>query len=129
MSDVRTCSVCGKEFESDSIKLLCYDCRRVDRHLFGMIRDFLYDNPGASVNEVVEHLGVTSSVVLKYLREGRLETVGDIKLLNCEICGKAISYGTKCQECQQKLNHSFQTASNVKSRNTQTKMYTRTKKK
>ncbi|MBN2794387.1 MAG: MerR family transcriptional regulator [Clostridia bacterium] len=129
MSDVRTCSICGKEFDADSIKSLCYDCRKVDRHLFGIIRDFLYDNPGASVNDVVEHTGVTSSVVLKYLREGRLETVGEIKLLNCEICGKPISYGTKCTDCQHKMDHSFQAVANVKERNTKQKMYTTTKKK
>lgn len=129
MSDQRVCSVCGKEFEADNIKLLCYDCRRIDRHLFGIIRDFLYDHPGASVNDVVENLGVTSTVVLKYLREGRLETVGQVKLLNCEVCGKPISYGTKCQDCQHKLEHSFQGVANVKERSTKQKMYTTPKKK
>lgn len=124
-----TCTVCGKNFEADNIKLLCYECRLVDRHLFGIIRNFLYDNPGASVNEVVQHTGVNSSIVLRYLREGRLETVGHVKLLNCENCGKPIAYGTHCQECQQKLNHSFQTVANVKKQGTKSQMHVKTKKK
>lgn len=129
MGTESTCTVCGKQFKADAISLLCFECRKSDQHLFGIIRDFLYDNPGASVNEVVQFTGVTSSVVLKYLREGRIETIGSIKLLNCEVCGKPIAYGTQCQECKQKLTHSFQSASKVKSGDTKQKMYTKTKKK
>lgn len=129
MSDRNICQVCGTEFEADSIKALCYECRKIDRHLFGIIRDFLYDNPGASVKEVVDYTGVTASIVLKYLREGRLETIGAIKLLNCESCGKPITYGNLCSECNEKLSRSFQSASNVKSKSTNKRMHTNLKKK
>lgn len=129
MSNQCNCTICGKVFEADKITKLCYTCRQSDRHLFGMIRDFLYDNPGASINEVVDFTGVTSSVVLKYLREGRLQTVGKMKVLNCDDCGVPIDYGNRCEACEQKNTHRFKSAGNVQHGNTKQTMHIGKKKK
>jgi len=123
------CVKCGKHFESRQKKLLCSDCSGIDQNVFGVIRDYLYDFPGASVNQVIDATGVSSRQILKYLKEGRIETVGETMLLNCEVCNKPISFGAMCENCRKDLNHSFQSASKAKTTKTKQTMHTQQKKK
>lgn len=128
MENTCTCQACGKTYPCDDIKKLCFECRTSDRHVFNLIRDYLYAFPGASINQVTEDTGISSRLVLKYLREGRLQTVGDLKVIQCEQCGAPISYGTLCEACTKKANHGFTSTSKVSSRTTSNVMHTKKKK-
>jgi len=121
-----TCSVCGAKYTCDKMTKLCHDCRTSDRNLFNVIRDYLYAYPGASINQVTDDTGISSSVVLKYLREGRLQTVGEMKVLNCEQCGVPINYGRLCEDCEKKKTHGF---TSMSKRNTSRANVMHTKKK
>lgn len=128
MENMCTCQICNVDYECDQIKKLCPKCRKVDQNVFNVIREYLYTFPGASINEVTEETGIASKFVLKYLREGRLETVGAIKVLQCEICSAPINYGHLCEACEKKKNHGF-TSKSVSSRSTSQVMHTKKKKK
>lgn len=112
MDNQCTCQACGEIYVCDKIKKLCPECRTVDRHVFNVIRDYLYAYPGVSINQVTMDTGISSGLVLKYLREGRLETVGAVKVLQCDLCGDPINYGRLCEACEKKKNHGFTSMTN-----------------
>lgn len=103
--NIRNCKECGKLFQYDGISKLCYRCRRKDEEDFRKVKDYIYDNQGATLTQVSEETGVSEDKILRYLREGRLEIVGDNPglLLDCERCGKAIRTGRYCDECAREI--------------------------
>lgn len=122
-----TCMICDISYPCDNMRKLCPGCRTVDKNVFNLIREFLYAFPGASINEVTKETGISSSLVLKYLREGRIETVGGLNVIECEECGISISHGHLCNKCQEARIRSF-TSTSVKSKSTSQVMYTKKKK-
>ena len=71
---------------------------------YKLVRDYLYDNPNAPIEEVVEETGVQEKIILYYLRDGRLQIAGSSGLLKCEQCGAAINSGRLCEKCMSKVN-------------------------
>lgn len=128
MSVQNQCVICDKVFESRQNSIICPECSMIDRHVFNVIRDFLYDNPGANVNEVTNATGISTKKIMQYLREGRIETIGSATLINCEICGKPIRFGKVCEECERKESHAFSSAAKKPRTSGSTKMYTKNKK-
>ncbi|RKD23538.1 flagellar operon protein TIGR03826 [Caminicella sporogenes DSM 14501] len=103
--DIRNCKECGKLFQYDGISKLCYSCRKKDEEDFKRVKDYIYDNTGATITEVSEATGVSEDKILRYLREGRLEIVGENPglVLDCERCGRAIRTGRYCEECAREI--------------------------
>jgi len=101
MLNVRNCKECGKIFQYDGISKLCYECRKKDDENYKVVKEYLYENPKATIIQVSEATGVSEEKILRYLREGRLEITGDHPgfVLDCERCGKAIRTGRFCSEC------------------------------
>lgn len=128
MSEQLECVICNKLFDPSGDETLCPECRKVDNNVFVVIRDYIYAHPGASVNEVTQATGVSVTVILRYLREGRLETNGKIRLINCEECGVAIDYGRLCKKCEMAKTHELTSASKVPKDKKSHGMYTRQKK-
>ncbi len=56
------------------------------------VKDYLWDNPGASIDEVHEETGVDREIIIKFVKEDRLIADGiDVDLLiSCERCGREI---------------------------------------
>lgn len=101
--EVRNCSTCGKIFNAVMDVRRCPECRKGDEVKFRMIREYLYDNPGASIEEVSEHLDIDRNKILHFLREGRLETVGEQMVISCENCGALIHSGKYCEKCSRDM--------------------------
>ncbi|HHW49621.1 MAG TPA: MerR family transcriptional regulator [Clostridiaceae bacterium] len=115
MPDVRNCRKCGKIFSYIGGVPICPSCRQQEEEIFKKIKDYLYENPGASVTEVSRELDVSIELIKRFLREGRLEIVGEEGknlLLECENCGRAINSGRYCKDCERELLKGFQTAAN-----------------
>jgi len=111
--EVRNCSTCGKIFNAVMDVKRCPECRKGDETKFKMIREYLYDNPGASIEEVSEHLDIDRGKILHFLREGRLETVGDQMVINCEQCGTPINHGKYCEKCSREITMDMKSAAKV----------------
>ncbi len=101
MKDIRNCKECGRIFQYDGISKLCYKCRRQDDEDFRVVREYVYENPKSTIQAVSEETEVSEDKILRYLREGRLEIVGENPglLLDCESCGAAIRTGRFCNDC------------------------------
>lgn len=99
--NIKNCKECGKLFQYDGISKLCFKCRKKDDEDFRKVKEYLYENPKETITVVAEETEVSEDKILRYLREGKLEIVGENPgiLLDCEACGKAIRTGRFCDQC------------------------------
>jgi len=65
----------------------------------------LYQYPGATVSQISNELDVSVEKIKRFLRDGRLEIIGDEAnmILECESCGKSIKTGRFCEGCERSL--------------------------
>jgi flagellar operon protein (TIGR03826 family) len=111
MSNVRNCRRCGKLYNYIGGAPICSSCREKDEEDFKRVKEYLYENPGATLSEVANTLEVSVEKIRRFLREGRLEIVGDDgnMFLECENCGKAIRTGRFCDQCGRDIQKELQT--------------------
>jgi len=94
------CARCHRLFEKVAFEEVCPVCFVIEEEEFRKIKEYLTLHPGASSNEVMRHIGVSLKTIKRYLREERLEIVGDNKgFIRCELCGKPINSGYFCEGC------------------------------
>lgn len=101
MHDIRNCRRCNKIFNYLGGLPICPDCKQQDEINFKRVKEYLYDHPGASLYDVSKDLEISVQQIKAYLKEGRLEIIGEggNMFLECEKCGKSISTGRFCKEC------------------------------
>lgn len=96
------CSRCGRMFHKSSAGRVCSDCIAEEERQFVTVRDFLEETPGCSLDEIEAATGVESAVVMRFLREGRLATLGELASGvrgECKRCGTEIAFGKFCKDC------------------------------
>jgi hypothetical protein len=72
---------------------------------FEKVKEYLYDNPGTSVQRLSEINNVSVQQIIKWVREERLEFTADsITGIDCEICGVTIKTGRFCKNCKDDLS-------------------------
>jgi len=118
--DLRNCKKCGRAFAYNGIEI-CSRCASDDVEDFKKVKDYLYDNPGATITEVSEETGVDEKKILRYLRESKIEIIeSDNLLLDCQRCGKPIRSGRFCEGCVIEMKKEF--TSVLKSKDDQPKV-------
>ena len=101
MPDARNCRRCGKMYNYLGGAPICIDCKNADEAIFKKVKEYLYDNPGATLSQVATDVEVSVEKIKMFLKDGRLEiTEGSNIILECERCGKSIKTGRFCNECQ-----------------------------
>jgi len=118
MPDVRNCKRCGKIFNYLGGSPICLVCKQLDEDDYRRVKQYLYDYPGATMSQISSDLDVSVEKIKRFLKEGRLEIIGDESnlVLECESCGKAIRTGRFCNECERDLARGLQeTASRMNS--------------
>ena len=116
MPELINCRKCGKMFTYNAIgPKVCNKCKADEENEFKVIKEYLYENPGATITEVSHALNITTVTLRRYLKEGRLEIVstgGEANmLLDCEKCGKSIRTGRYCDECERELSRGLSSVS------------------
>lgn len=88
---------------------ICSDCRAEDLELEERVKAYVRDNPGITVNQLIEGSGAPRSLVWRMIQQGQFENSGlkDAKY-PCGNCGKIITRGTYCSECMSKLKQNAQ---------------------
>ncbi len=100
---VRQCRICGRLFQSMG-NYTCLDCEeRLDQE-FRLVRDYLYQHPGADISEISRETGVSERSILQFLKEERLTLSVPSESIRCEHCGKAIPGGKICTDCKERLS-------------------------
>lgn len=112
MADVRNCKKCGRIFQYDGINKKCDRCRKGEEEDFARVKEYLYDHPKATISEVAQETEVEEDLILRYLRQGRLEIVGEggSLVLDCERCGRSIKTGRFCDQCTHEMTAELKAA-------------------
>lgn len=96
----RECARCHRFFEKVAFEEVCPACFPIEEEEFSRIKEYLTMNPGASSNEVMSVIGVSLKSIRRYLKEDRLEIVGENKgFIKCELCGRPLNSGRFCDGC------------------------------
>jgi flagellar operon protein (TIGR03826 family) len=105
MGELKNCRKCGTMFNFVGGYPLCGRCRAAEEEDFQKVKNYLYDNPGSSPPEIAKAIDVSVDKIRRFLKEGRLEIVGDVSnmILACEKCGKSIRSGRFCDECERDM--------------------------
>jgi flagellar operon protein (TIGR03826 family) len=103
--DVRNCKNCGKLYNYISgLPPLCSACQKVIEEKFSIVKEYIYNHPGAGIAEVAEENDVTTMQIQKWIREERLTFSEDSPVgIECENCGAMIKTGRFCKPCKDKL--------------------------
>jgi flagellar operon protein (TIGR03826 family) len=102
--DVRNCRGCGRLFNYLGGTPLCQACIKELDDKFGGVKQYIYDNPAASIQQVSEDNDVSIQQLNKWIREERLCFSENSAFgIECESCGAMIRTGRFCPACKDKL--------------------------
>ncbi len=102
---LRNCEECNRVFAHPS-RRLCEDCYQKEQEQFTAVKEYLQENPGASVAEVAKATEVDLDTIYEFIREGRLHIIPSDVEFQCEICGDTISTGRVCSKCRAEFRKS-----------------------
>ena len=110
--NLRNCSRCGKMFNYVAGPTICEPCRKAIEDSFQKVKQYIEDNPRASLRQISEECEVTTKQIQQWIREERLMFSKDSPIqLVCENCGELITTGRFCAKCKNTmantLNKSF----------------------
>lgn len=95
------CSACGTTFSKIYVDL-CGECMKDDDKRFALIRTYLKDNEGATINDISEATGLSRGDVARFESSGRLMRTGggySFKQDSCTCSG----VGVRCEYCRKQL--------------------------
>lgn len=75
MSNVETCRECGRLF-GFLPRGICVECQDLREQRFQTVKEYLRDNPGASVLQTATVTDVEEGLIVGWIREGRLQYAG-----------------------------------------------------
>lgn len=99
------CRRCGRLFSSAGVEI-CPECIEKEEEQYALLKEFLLENPRATVSEASKATGVPAGVITDFLRRGLLAQVNLVlnTELVCRICKAPVPSGfVVCPECQRKL--------------------------
>ncbi len=102
--EVLSCKGCGRLYNYMGGPKLCPACQKKLEDKFQEVKQYLNENPNASISEVSENLEVSVKQIKQWVREERLafsEACADGIL--CEHCGVPIRTGRFCDKCKNQM--------------------------
>lgn len=106
--EVRNCKDCGKLFNYMGGVPVCPTCSKKLEEKFEQVKEYIYDNPGANINQVADENDVSVKQIKQWIREERLCFADNSELgIECENCGAMIKTGRFCQKCKKQLENSL----------------------
>ncbi|OQY08198.1 MAG: hypothetical protein B6I28_05015 [Fusobacteriia bacterium 4572_132] len=122
------CKVCGRDYFKVGKKPLCPKCLAEEESFFKVVREYLYEYPNSSLEEVAEETEIPVELINIWIDEGRLER-GSASLRKCKMCGKSISRGSLCKACQNDLDSMAEDLRGSQNKTEKRQMYVAGKKK
>ena len=113
--DVRNCRGCGRLFNYLQGPHLCPACMQKLEEKFSQVKDYLEDNPHATIPEIAKDNEVSTRQIEQWVREERLYFSDDSPYgIGCERCGKIIKTGRFCDSCRNDMANTFQNAYQIR---------------
>lgn len=111
-SELKVCSRCGNMFIYSGFgKCICAKCKEEDETEFHLVKDYIFQNVDATLQEVAENTKVRIGRIKSYLREGRLIIPDHSSVfIECEHCGTPIKFGRVCRSCADSLSNEMKLA-------------------
>ena len=108
MMELINCKECGRLFSSAGQKV-CPDCQQSEEEKFELVKEYLWENPNSTVKKVADDTGVEEDLIIKFMREERLDVEGLMidYTLECKRCGAEIKSGIFCDSCRAKMISNF----------------------
>ena len=89
-----------RRFDRVALEDVCPTCYAFEEEEFRKIKEYLEKHPGATSSDLVSQLDVSIKSIKRYLKEERLEIIGDNKgFIRCELCGLPLNSGRFCVAC------------------------------
>ncbi|MCK8816036.1 flagellar protein [Natroniella sulfidigena] len=108
---IQKCKDCKQIFAPVRKEKRCPDCRRKEEEKFKLVRDYLWDNPGATIEQVHQDTDVEKELIREFVKQGRFDQIGELELsIDCDRCGAPISSGRFCKSCRDALKDGFSKA-------------------
>lgn len=109
--NVSNCRGCGRLFNVTTNPRLCPECVKKLEDKFQEVKKYLYQHPGAGMEEVSRENEVPIQQIKQWVREERLVFGEDaMSGIECELCGKMIRSGKYCDECKLQLANNLMSA-------------------
>ena len=90
--EVTNCRSCGRLFNVLSNETICPNCQKKLDDKFKEVKEFLDENPNASVEKVSRETHTSTKQIRKWIREERLIlSDGVLDGITCDRCGKGNS--------------------------------------
>lgn len=106
--EVRNCKKCGNLFNYTGETTLCPKCEKEMNDKFYEVREYIYQNPHASMSVVAEENDIPIQQIKKWVRQERLSFTKEAGVsIDCESCGKPILTGRYCKECKRSMTNTF----------------------
>lgn len=104
--EVRNCAKCGRLFQYIGGPPICPKCKQKEEEDFQLVKNYIYENKNANMIEVSNETGVSTKLIERFIREGRLMLSEDSPIsLKCEKCGTNIRTGRFCEACSRSLSN------------------------
>lgn len=109
--DVRNCKMCGKLFNYMNGRPICAGCKAKLEEKFQEVKEYIRNNPKASLTEISEDNDVSAAQIKQWIREERLIFTEDSMVgLECEKCGGMIRTGRFCEKCKANMSNDLSNA-------------------
>lgn len=106
--EVRNCKECGKIFNFIEGAPMCPACVKKLNEKYEQVKEYVYDNPGATINQVAEDNEVSVQQIKRWIREEKLEFSEHSEIgIECEKCGAMIKTGRFCKNCKKRMENTF----------------------
>lgn len=106
MGELANCLKCNALFLKTKFRDICDACYKEEENDYQTVYSFLKkrENRTATLLEVVEGTGVSEDLLLKFIRQRRLQLANFPNLgYPCEKCGEVIQEGKLCVPCAKEL--------------------------
>lgn len=102
--DVRTCRGCGRLFNYIGGAPFCPACREEQEKKFTVVKEYIRNNPRATMTQISEENDVSIMQIERWIREERLVFSDDSPIgIDCESCGATIKSGRFCPQCKDNI--------------------------
>ena len=109
--EVRACRSCKRLFNYIAGPVRCPACSDALEKRFQKVKQYIWDNKTASLQEIAEANDVSVGQLRQWVREERLCFTKDSPVgLECESCGATIKTGRYCDSCKNKLSATLMSA-------------------